>query len=281
MTVKAPEAITGRRAVDRECILNLKKPSAFRFWPAAASLLLVAALCAIIAYWTLQLTAPAPAVAPADTLRADGRNAVDPRALGALFGVPAAMTSAPVAATGNIQVVGITAGDSRASAILAVDGGPARFFSVGATVAEGVKLVAVKRDAVVIERGGARSELPAPLKADLSVLTSGVGKTRQSGAAGASAPPHGAAAAAAATPSLPPGANPSAGGSVPAPVNSSGVQPGMPPPGAPAPAYGGAPPMGQGPATTPGNVFIPNATIGGSPSNMPAPNTAVPGPKSL
>lgn len=261
--------------------MNLNKPPALRFWPAVSSLLLFAALCAIVAFWSLQLAAPAPAVAPADTLRADGRSNADPRALAALFGVPTAVTSAPVAATGNIQVVGITAGDSRASAILAIDGGPARFFAVGATVTDGVKLVAVKRDAVVIERGGARSELPAPLKADLSVLTSGVGKARQSGAAGATAPPHGAAATPTPAPGAPAGPYPQSGGSVPAPLNSSGA-PGMPPqPGGQPPTPGGATPMTQGAGTTPGNVFIPNATIGGSPANLPAPNTTVPGPKSL
>lgn len=263
-------------------MLKSKKSSTLRFWPAVSSLLVFAGLCAIVTYWALQLTAPAPAVAPADTVRADGRSNVDPRALGALFGVPATVMSAPVAVAGNIQVVGITAGDARASAILAVDGGPARFFSVGAMVSDGVKLVAVKRDAVVIERGGARSELPAPLKADLSVLTSGVGKARQSSTPPTFAPPHGAAAAASAVPATgAAGPYPPPAGSVPAPINSSGA-PGMaPPPGVQPPAFSGAPPSSPGAATTPGNVFIPNATIGGSPANMPAPNTAVPGPKSL
>lgn len=171
----------------------MRKASSFNFWPGLVSLLLFAGLCAIAAFWALQLLAPRAAVAPTDTA-SDQRGAGDSRALLELFGQPVAAGGIPAAVVSNIQVVGITAGDSKGSAILAVDGAPGRFYAIGSTISDGVKLVAVKNASVIIERGGARSELPAPAVANLSVLSSGVGKTRQSSGSPANAPPFGAAA---------------------------------------------------------------------------------------
>lgn len=224
----------------------LKRISSVKFWPSLASLALFAGLCAIVAYWGLQLTAPAPAVAPAD-LRSEVRPAGDSRSLGGLFGTPNQASALPMsAAPGNIQVVGITAGDPRASAILSVDGAPGRFFALGATVTDGVRLLEIRPGSVIIERGGARSELPAPLKADLSVLTSGVGKTRQT-SAGGTAPAFGAAAA-------------------PAAQNS----PGQPPTAVP------AAPTGQpGSPIAPG-TFNPSGASGASSSVMPRGNPYIP-----
>lgn len=171
----------------------MRKASSVNLWPSLASLLLFAGLCAITAFWALQLLAPKPAVAPTETA-ADQRGVGDSRAVLELFGAPVVAGGIPVAVVSNIQVVGITAGDAKGSAILAVDGTPGRFYAIGSNISDGVKLVAVKSASVVIERAGARSELPAPAVGNLSVLSSGVGKARQSNANPASPPPFGAAA---------------------------------------------------------------------------------------
>jgi general secretion pathway protein C len=171
----------------------LKRTASFNLWPALTSLLLFAGLCAITAYWALQLLVPKPAVAPTET-SADQRGSADSQAVLELFGQPAMAGALPAAVVSNIQVVGITAGDAKGSAILAIDGAPGRFYAIGSKLSEGVTLVAVKSRSVVIERGGARSELPAPPVANLSVLTSGVGKSRQAVASPANPPPFGAAA---------------------------------------------------------------------------------------
>lgn len=251
----------------------MKKSVSFKFWPALSSLALFAGLCAIAAYWALQLLVPSPAVAPTET-QTDQRGSGDGRALAEMFGVPATAATVVAANVGNIQVLGVTAGSDKGSAILAVDGAPGRFFAIGATVSEGIKLVAVKRDAVVIERSGARSELPAPARANLSVLTSGVGKTRQSSSA-PPPPPFGAAAAAANPPpqNFNPGQAPPAGA------------PGGPPlPGQIAP-FGqnvGIPP-GHGAAVNPVTPNIPNSgsvnnTVNAPPMNIPGALAPPPAP---
>ena len=207
----------------------MKRTGSSNLWPSLASLLLFAALCGIAAYWALQMLVPKPALAPAET-QSDQRGGADSRAVLELFGQPAMAGGVPAAAVSNIIVVGITAGDANGSAILAVDGASGRFFAIGSKVSEGVKLVEVKRGSVVVERDGARSELPAPAVANLSVLTSGVGKTRQSAGSPASAPPFGAAAVNAVPPqnNAPPAAAPTMPGQVaPAyPLNSGQNLPG-------------------------------------------------------
>jgi general secretion pathway protein C len=135
-----------------------------------ASLALFALLCAISAYWAISLLAPRPPVAP-------GVGAADTGALpalqqaGVLFGSTRA--TLPAAAARNIQVHGIVAAGELGSAILAIDGMPARAYAVGETVGAGQQLAEVRTDAVVIASGTARAELPSPPTTSLAVLTSG------------------------------------------------------------------------------------------------------------
>ena len=60
-------------------------------------------------------------------------------------------------------VMAIAGRDS--SAVLSVDGRPARVFLLGQEVVPGTKLVAVTSDTVVLESGGARQEVRMPPRA--------------------------------------------------------------------------------------------------------------------
>jgi len=152
-------------------------------WPAwTAALVMMALLCAVIAYWAVTLLAPrAPIAPPALTL--------DPRALPELqqarllFGVDQAI-QAP-ARLANVEVVGIVAAGARGSAILVIDDKPPATFAVGEQLNTRQRLVEVRADAVVIGSASQRFEVPAPEGGSLAVLTGG---SAQSGRSGASAP---------------------------------------------------------------------------------------------
>ena len=193
----------------------------------------------MVAYWAITLLAPVSPVAPVE-VAGENRGKIDPRAVAEMFGAaPSTTTVTAAAAASNIQVLGITAGDARGSAVLSVDG-VARFYPIGADLSDGSKLVAIKADMVVIERGGKRSELPAPARPTLAVLSIGKGNGGAGAqTAGAATRPGGlpASAASPATPAAPavPAAPPfgaAAAGAVPQPSNTSGAQgqPSAPPP---------------------------------------------------
>ncbi|MEI7447498.1 MAG: type II secretion system protein N, partial [Burkholderiales bacterium] len=151
------------------------------------SVLLFAALCAIVAAWALALLAPRPPIAPAGAVAA-AEGPVDLSAAGQLFGgVPQAVSSATVAAPSNIQVAGVLATAGRGVALLAVDGRPAKPFAVGEPVADGLRVRAVTADAVELDRGeggGSPMRLPAPPRGSLAVLTSGPQRGGGNGASG-------------------------------------------------------------------------------------------------
>lgn len=138
-----------------------------------ALVLMFVVLCATVAYWTLQLAAPRPAIAPAGSLM-DWQKAPDLAAAARMFGVPqrGGSQAAPTVSS-NVQVLGVAASDLRGSAVLSVDGGPARAWQAGDLVAEGTRLIQVGIERVVIEQNGRRIELPAPPRPDLSLLGSG------------------------------------------------------------------------------------------------------------
>jgi general secretion pathway protein C len=188
-----------------------------------AAVVLFAVLCATVAYWAMQLLAPRAPIAPAEVV-ADPRATPDFRQTGSLFGVQRQPEQlAASASVSNIQVLGLGASSLRPSAVLAVDGKPARPYGLGDTVTTGVKLVADKLDSVVIDRNGVVVELPAPARPSLSVLTAATGQSRRNeagsegGAALAPLPPHGAAAA--------PPASPAPAGAPPAGPQASGLAP--------------------------------------------------------
>lgn len=144
-------------------------------WPAwLATLVAFALLCASAAYWAMRLVAPRAPIAPPAAL--DEQRALPELRLAAqLFGVAAA--SGPGAALpSNVVVVGILAAGSRGSAILGVDGRPPKAFAVGERISATQQILEVRSGSVVIDAGGMRSELPAPIKPDLAILTDGRGR---------------------------------------------------------------------------------------------------------
>ncbi|RPH43195.1 MAG: hypothetical protein EHM87_14515 [Burkholderiales bacterium] len=152
-----------------------------------ASVLLFAALCAIIAGWALQLLAPRAPIAPAGSV-AQVQGPTDLSAAGQLFGgVPRPQDAQAQAAPSNIQVTGVLASGERGVALLAIDGRPAKPFAVGEPVSDGMTVRSVSGDAVELDRGagGLPMRLAAPARGSIAVLTSGP----QRPGAGATVPP--------------------------------------------------------------------------------------------
>jgi general secretion pathway protein C len=201
------------------------------------SVLLFAALCAIVAGWALQLLAPRAPIAPGGAV-AQAQAPADLSAASQLFGGVPRPADAVADAPSNIQVAGVLAAGPRGVALLVIDGRPAKPFAVGEPVSDGMTVRSVTGDTVELERGGRPMRLAAPARPSLAVLTSGPQRT--TGGAGASAvpsaPPPG-------LPPLPPRALPPAGAAATA---SDPVQPppGQPPAGNFAP--GPPPAMPQG-----------------------------------
>jgi general secretion pathway protein C len=244
--------------------MRFKRTVASRRWtPLAASLAMFALLCATIAYWALQLFAPAVPIAPAGSL-ADQRDAPDLVAAGRLFGMPVGSRgAAQVAVVSNIQVLGVAASEVRGSAVLVVDGKPPKAYMVGDAVGADAKLVEVRSDAAIIERNGARVELAAPQRPSVATLSSGPARSDASSAA--VAPP-----VTTATPAPPPTiAAPTPPQPAPGPIN--GRSPG-PPATMPAPA--------QPEATGAPGAGAPAAEPPGVPAQQPAAVSDQPGPVS-
>ncbi|MBN9425948.1 MAG: hypothetical protein J0H09_05525 [Burkholderiales bacterium] len=151
--------------------MRFKRTVAARRWTSPlAAYLSFGLLCGTLAYWFLQLTTPPVAIAPAGSI-VDYGNAPDLGPAAQLFGQHSG--AAQAAAPSNIQVLGVAASAQRASAVLTVDGGPPRAYMIGDELSQGIRLVAVRPDAAVIEQNGARIELVAPQRPSLSILSGG------------------------------------------------------------------------------------------------------------
>ncbi len=144
-----------------------------------ATLAATACLCAVLAYWFMQLAAPSAPIAPVSAGPAI-RDRPDLTQAGLLFGSPLQAQAAAVPVLGNVQVIGVVAAGQRGSAILIVDGKPARSFAVGERIGPGQRVRTVRPDAVVIDDNGRIAEVAAPLPTSTAVLTSGAGKARTS-----------------------------------------------------------------------------------------------------
>lgn len=120
---------------------------------------LVAVLCAIVAYWAMVLRAPTPQIVPTPPPAAP-RAAFDPTLHARLFG--GGVAGAQLA---NVRVVGVIApGPTHAGgvAILGIDGKPPRAFAAGQTLDSGVRIASVAADRVVLDQHGAMVELAVP-----------------------------------------------------------------------------------------------------------------------
>ncbi len=113
---------------------------------------------ALAAYWVLRLIAPAPSMiapsAPAATFR-------EPDA-GLAARLMGEVSSAPIAASLNIQVSGVFAAAADSSAVIAVEGRPPRAVLLGREVASGFRLVEVRPDGITLEHEGARTKYTVP-----------------------------------------------------------------------------------------------------------------------
>ncbi|MCX7231257.1 MAG: hypothetical protein NTW15_20035 [Burkholderiales bacterium] len=230
-----------------------------------ASVLLFAALCAIVAGWALQLLAPRAPVAPAGAV-AQVQGPPDLSAAGQLFGgVPRAADAQVQAAPSNIQVSGVLASGARGVALLAIDGRPAKPFAVGEPVSDGMTVRSVTGDTVELDRsaGGPPMRLPAPARGSVAVLTSGP----QRSGGGANVPPASVSGAPpgapAGLPPLPPRMLPPAGAAMP-------------------PQEPLTPAIAPGPVTAsqPGDPGVPGSGAGNPPPRMPGLAPAGPPPAS-
>lgn len=236
--------------------MRFKRTVAARRWTSPlAAYLSFGLLCGTLAYWFLQLTAPPVAIAPAGSI-VDYGNAPDLGSAAQLFGQHSAATQA-AAAPSNIQVLGVAASAQRASAVLIVDGGPPRAYLIGDEISQGVRLVAVRPDAAVIEQNGARIELVAPQRPSTAILSGG-GQRNDPANQNLNAP----VGVAPGRPGAPAGGGAFGAPGAPGASAAAGAPPSVPMPSPQAPQASQAP---QAPQAGPGP--------GGAP--MPAPNAAV------
>ena len=138
-----------------------------RLWlPRLVSLLLIAALAAILAWWVPRLAAPTPPIAPIPN---DANSLVsDANAAASLFGaLPPKAAQAP---TLNFKVLGLVSG-MRGSALISVDGRPVRSVALGDEVESGWMLVGIKAEQIILQRNGTRTEIAAPPRGAVSLLT--------------------------------------------------------------------------------------------------------------
>lgn len=131
-----------------------------KFAAIAVHLVFFALVMAIAAYWGVRIFTPAPTAAPPPTAPPPLRDP-DPVATARMFGKVERIQ----AATTNIQAIGAYSAGRNSSAVLSVDGRPARVFLLGQEVAPGLKLAEVGPEIVVLESGGARQELRLPPRA--------------------------------------------------------------------------------------------------------------------
>lgn len=161
------------------------------------SLVLFAALCALLTHWVLTLSSLRSLSAPREA-RVAQTDALETGAAVTLFG------GGPQNGPRDVQVMGVVAdlADGSGAAIVSVDGGAPQAVRAGKSLSSNLKLVEIKARSVVIERNGARQEIPLPANA-----VAGVSPANRNAPA-APLPPSGAAAplSTPATPPTPPAA---------------------------------------------------------------------------
>ena len=132
--------------------------------PRACTVLLVLALAATVAGWTLEFTArrtPSEAVRPVAMGDSVARTQpADIAPVAQLFG------ARPGGDGADIRLVGVIAhgGQGRGIALLAVDGRPAQATRAGEEIAAGVTLAEVRADGVLVSRPGATQEIRLPAR---------------------------------------------------------------------------------------------------------------------
>jgi general secretion pathway protein C len=132
-----------------------------KFAAAAVHLVFFALVMAIAAYWGVRIFTPAPTAAPPPLPPPPIRDP-DPVATARMFGKVEMIQAVAT----NIQAVGAFAAGKDSSAVLSVDGKPARVFLLGQDVVPGTKVIEVTPEAVVLQSGsGSRQEVRLPARA--------------------------------------------------------------------------------------------------------------------
>jgi general secretion pathway protein C len=157
------------------------------------SLVLFAALCALLTHWVLTLSSLRSLSVPREA-RVAQTDALETGAAVTLFG------GGPQSGPRDVQVIGVVAdlADGSGAAIVSVDGGAPQAVRAGKSLSSNLKLVEIKARSVVIERNGARQEIPLPA----SAVAAGVSPANRNAPA-MPLPPSGAAAPLS-TPATPP-----------------------------------------------------------------------------
>jgi general secretion pathway protein C len=125
---------------------------------ALVHVVMLAVVCAIAAYWAIRIVTPQPTAAPPPLASPPPRDP-DPVLAARMFGL---VQAAPAAVLANVQVAGVFAAGADSSAVLIVDGKPARAYLLGQEVAPGTRLVEVRSGGVTLEGAGGRQELQLP-----------------------------------------------------------------------------------------------------------------------
>lgn len=119
----------------------------------------LAGVLVIAAYWSIRIFTPAPTSAPPPLPPPPLRDP-DPVAAARMFG----KVDVVQAVATNVQALGVFAAGKDSSAVLIVDGRPARVFLLGQEVAPGMKLVSVTSEIAILESNGSRQEVRLPAR---------------------------------------------------------------------------------------------------------------------
>jgi general secretion pathway protein C len=112
----------------------------------------------IATYWGIKVLTPPPPSAP-PPLAAPPPRDPDPVLVARMLGL---VQSARTVVVSNIQVSGVFAAGADSSAVLVVDGKPARVYLLGQEVAPGTSLEAVRPDGVTLSGAGGKQDVRIP-----------------------------------------------------------------------------------------------------------------------
>lgn len=125
----------------------------------AVHLFFLVGVLAIAAFWSIRIFTPAPTAAPPPLPPPPLRDP-DPVASARMFGKVDVVQSV----ASNVQALGVFAAGKDSSAVLVVDGKPARVFLIGQEVAPGMKLLSVTSEIAVLETSSGQQEVRLPTR---------------------------------------------------------------------------------------------------------------------
>ncbi len=114
----------------------------------------------IATYWGIKVLTPPPASAPPPVAAPPPRDP-DPVFVARMLGL---VQAARTVVASNIQVAGVFAAGKDSSAVLVIDGKPARVYLLGQEVAPGTSLEAVRPDGVTLSGAGGKQDVRIPAR---------------------------------------------------------------------------------------------------------------------